>query len=381
MKIRIASYNVENLFHRTAILNLPDSQQIDALLQQVRQLQHLLEQPQYDDALKDQVFRLSIVLRPYIDIRTDAGTLGRWKKEDAGTGFRINKSCRGRGDWIGEIVFKAQEFSSQQRKNTGKIISLLNADILCAVEVENMDVLRDFNNQVLGEHKFSQFVMIDSPNDPRGIDVACLTRYRIAQLRTHIFDAGKRFDPVFSRDCLEVTLDAGLKQPIYILCNHFKSQSGQTEEERQRGAEKRRDQAERVAEIVQQTYDLKKDYVVILGDLNEDSSNPWHSLAPLFSLSDLHPVIDPERPEKERYTYYFAGGKKGARLNQLDYIFLSAPLHQAVVEWGIERRGIYNIDKIAAKEGAEPVTPLPEVTSWDTAASDHAALWVEVDIT
>lgn len=381
MKIRIASYNVENLFHRTAILNLPDSQQIDALLEQVRQLQQLLEQPQYDEALKDKVFRLSIALRPYIDIRTDAGTLGRWKKEEAGTGFRINKSCRGRGDWIGEIVFKSQEFSSQQRKNTGKVITLLNADILCAVEVENMDVLRDFNSQVLGKKKFNQFVMIDSPNDPRGIDVACLTRYRIVQLRTHIFDAGKQFDPVFSRDCLEVTLDAGLKQPIYILCNHFKSQSGQTEEERQRGAEKRRDQAERVAEIVQQTYDLKKDYVVILGDLNEDSSNPWQSLAPLFSLSDLHPVIDPERPEKERYTYYFSGGKKGARLNQLDYIFLSAPLHQAVVAWGVERRGIYNIDKIAAKEGAEPVMPLPEVTSWDTAASDHAALWVEVDIT
>ncbi|MFJ5478963.1 endonuclease/exonuclease/phosphatase family protein [Pectobacterium carotovorum] len=381
MKIRIASYNVENLFHRTAILNLPDSQQIDALLEQVRQLQQLLEQPQYDDALKDKVFRLSIALRPYIDIRTDAGTLGRWKKEEAGTGFRINKSCRGRGDWIGEIVFKSQEFSSQQRKNTGKVITLLNADILCAVEVENMDVLRDFNSQVLGKKKFNQFVMIDSPNDPRGIDVACLTRYRIVQLRTHIFDAGKQFDPVFSRDCLEATLDAGLKQPIYILCNHFKSQSGQTEEERQRGAQKRRDQSERVAEIVQQTYDLKKDYVVILGDLNEDSSNPWQSLAPLFSLSDLHPVIDPERPEKERYTYYFSGGKKGARLNQLDYIFLSAPLHQAVVEWGVERRGIYNIDKIAAKEGAEPVMPLPEVTSWDTAASDHAALWVEVDIT
>ncbi|QRN38096.1 endonuclease/exonuclease/phosphatase family protein [Pectobacterium carotovorum] len=381
MKIRIASYNVENLFHRTAILNLPDSQQIDALLEQVRQLQQLLEQPQYDEALKDKVFRLSIALRPYIDIRTDAGTLGRWKKEEAGTGFRINKSCRGRGDWIGEIVFKSQEFSSQQRKNTGKVITLLNADILCAVEVENMDVLRDFNSQVLGKKKFNQFVMIDSPNDPRGIDVACLTRYRIVQLRTHIFDAGKQFDPVFSRDCLEVTLDAGLKQPIYILCNHFKSQSGQTEEERQRGAQKRRDQSERVAEIVQQTYDLKKDYVVILGDLNEDSSNPWQSLAPLFSLPDLHPVIDPERPEKERYTYYFSGGKKGARLNQLDYIFLSAPLHQAVVEWGVERRGIYNIDKIAAKEGAEPVTPLPEVTSLDTAASDHAALWVEVDIT
>ncbi|MEC5320002.1 endonuclease/exonuclease/phosphatase family protein [Brenneria populi subsp. brevivirga] len=381
MKIRIASYNVENLFHRAAILNLPDSQQIDRLLEQVRQLQQLLDRSRYDDALKDKVFDISRTLRPYLDIRTDGGSLGRWKKERGETGFRINKSCRGRGDWIGEIVFKPQEFSDRQRKNTGKVIAMLNADILCAVEVENMGVLRDFNSQVLGKGKFDQFVMIDSPNDPRGIDVACLTRYRITQLRTHIFDAGRRFDPVFSRDCLEVTLDAGLKQPLFILCNHFKSQSGQTEEQRKRGAERRRDQCERVAEIARQTYDLKKDYVVILGDLNEDSSNPLQSLSPLFSLPELYPVVDPQLPETERYTYYFSAGKKGARLNQLDYIFLSAPLRRAVTAWGIERRGIYNIDKIAAKEGAEPVTPLPDVTSWDTGASDHAALWVEVDIT
>nr|WP_253937715.1 hypothetical protein [Dickeya dadantii] len=39
-----------------------------------------------------------------------------------------------------------------------------------------------------------------------------------------------------------------------------------------------------------------------------------------------------------------------------------------------------DIDKITAKEGAEPVTPFPTVTSWDTAASDHAAVWVELDI-
>ena len=45
MKIRIASYNVENLFHRTAILNLPDSKQIDALLQQVSSFSIFLNSP------------------------------------------------------------------------------------------------------------------------------------------------------------------------------------------------------------------------------------------------------------------------------------------------------------------------------------------------
>ncbi|WJV54194.1 endonuclease [Prodigiosinella aquatilis] len=380
MKLRIASYNVENLFHRTLILNLPDSQKINELLDKVRQLQMLLDMPTYDDTLKDSVFNLTVVLQPYIDIRKDAGSLGGWKKNAGKTGFRINKSCRGRGDWIGEITFKSQNFSDQQRKNTGKVIATLNADILCAVEVENMGVLKNFNSQILGKQKFNQFVMIDSPNDPRGIDVACLTRHHIIQLRTHVFDAGKQFDPVFSRDCLEVMIDIGLKQPISVLCNHFKSQNGRTEEERRRSAEKRRDQAVKVVEILTQTYDLKQDYVAVMGDLNEDSSNAWKSLEALFSLPDLHPVIDPAWPESERYTYYYAGGKKGERLNQLDYIFLSTPLYQAMTTWGVERRGIYDIDKIAAQEGAEPVEPFPEVTSWDTGASDHAALWVDVDI-
>lgn len=379
MKLRFASYNVENLFHRTAILNLPDAQQTSDLLEQVRQLQLLLDNASYDAALKDRVFALTVTLQPYIDIRVDAGSLGRWRKESGKTGFRINKGSDGRGDWIGELTFKSQSFSDRQRRNTGKVIDALQADILCAVEVEGMGVLRDFNRQILGDDAFSQYVLIDSPNDPRGIDVACLTRHRITRLRTHVFDAGRQFNPVFSRDCLEATIDAGLSQPVQVLCNHFKSQNGRSDEERQRAAERRRDQAKKVAEILQ-SYDLTREYVAVMGDLNEDSSNAWHSLQPLFALNDLHPVIDPKLPETERYTYYFASGKKGERLNQLDYIFLSTPLFQAITAHGIERRGIWQIDKIAKKEGAPAETPFPEVTSWDTGASDHAAVWVEVEM-
>ncbi|UJR52811.1 endonuclease/exonuclease/phosphatase family protein [Dickeya zeae] len=379
MKLRLASYNVENLFHRTAILNLPDPQQSSELLEKVRQLQTLLENDNYDDALKERVFTLTSNLQPYIDLRVDGGSLGSWKSEAGKTGFRINKSCRGRSDWLGELVFRSEVFSDQQRKNTGRVINALKADILCAAEVENMAVLHDFNQQILADQAFAQYVMIDSPNDPRGIDVACLTHHRITQLRTHIFDTSASFSPLFSRDCLEVTIDIGLTQPVHVLCNHFKSQNGRNDEERERSARRRLAQAERVADIVR-GYNLQQEYVVVMGDLNEDSANPWHSLVPLFSVPDLHPVVDPVLPETARYTYYFSGGKSGERLNQLDYIFISTPLHQAKVDWGIERRGIYNIDKIAAKEGADPVTPFPTVTSWDTAASDHAAIWVECDL-
>lgn len=380
MNLRIATYNVENLFRRTAILNLKDSSRIDELLDLVRELQNLLSQDKYTNVLKDEVFSISQKLVGYIDIRKDSGSLGDWKKEDNRTGFRINKGCQGRKDWLGEIVFKAKEFSDQQRKNTGKVIKTLNADILCLVEVEGMDVLKAFNSQVLDTKKFKQFVMIDSPNDPRGIDVACLTRGLIASVRTHVFDDGEKFKPVFSRDCLEVTIEIpGLNHPFYVLCNHFKSQSGKTAEDKQKSAEKRKDQSKSVVKILK-GYDLTKDYVVVLGDLNEDSDNAFKSLDQLFNVPDLLPLIDPNLPAKQRYTYYFNGGKKGERLNQLDYIFLSKPLHSAIVDQGIERRGIFAIDKISVKEGADPVTPFAEVTSWDLGASDHAGLWIEVEL-
>ena len=380
MKFRIASYNVENLFRRAAILNLRDPDRTDELLDKLRALQRLLDTSSYDEALKDRVLALSHELLLYVDIRKDAGSLGAWKKEGGMTGFRINKSCKGRGDWLGEIVFKDKEFSDQQRKNTGNVIKTLDADILCAIEVEGMDVLKNFNSQILGTKKFKQYVMIDSPNDPRGIDVACLTKHRIASVRTHVFDSGRVFDPVFSRDCLEVAIDAGLSRPLFVLCNHFKSQNGKSEAERRKSAEKRKDQAGRVAEILAQTYDLTKDYVVVLGDLNEDSASPFQGLAALFGLPGLHPVVDPSLPAHARYTYHYGGARKGERLSQLDYIFLSEPLHKAVVKSGFERRGIFDIESLARKEGADPVRSFPEVTSWSTGASDHAGLWVELDL-
>lgn len=386
MKLRIATYNVENLFARAKILNMRDPAKIDELLGLVQRLQKLLSATTYTNAIRDEVFKLMVTLRPYVTIRKDAGSLGKWAKEtdlatgQEVTGFRIFQSSAGRASWLGELEFLDDQFSDQQRKNTGKVIKAMDADILGLVEVEGMDVLKAFNSQVLTTKRYKQFVMIDSPNDPRGIDVACMTRGRITAVRTHVFDDGVEFKPVFSRDCLEVAMELpGLSQPVFVLCNHFKSQSGMTKADRDKSARKRKEQAAAVIQILQ-TYNLKKDYVVVLGDLNEDSANDFGSLEALFAVPDLFPTVDPNLPAPERYTYYFGGGKVGERLNQLDYIFLSKPLHDAVVARGFERRGIFDIDKNAVKEGATPVAVFPEVASWDLTASDHAGLWVELDL-
>jgi endonuclease/exonuclease/phosphatase family metal-dependent hydrolase len=376
--MRLATFNAENLFSRTRILNLEDSAETDRLLGIVGQIQKIINKETYTAADKERVLALSKEVRVYIDFRTDSGGLGDWNKD----GYSIFKNTKGRGNWTGEVVFRRAEFSFEQRKNTGKVIKAMQADVLCGIEIEGMDVLRSFNSQVLQtqKHRYPQYVMIDSPNDPRGIDVACLSRFPIVNLRTHVFDNHPDFKPVFSRDCLEVTLDAGLDRPLHVLCNHFKSQSGKTKAEKDKSALKRKAQTETVLQIMAATYNLAKDYVVVLGDLNEDSSNSYQSLAKLFNTPNLHPVVDPNLPVEQRYTYFFEGGKVGQKLNQLDYIFLSKPLFKKVSGFGFERRGIFNIDQIAQAQNADAVTPFDTVVSFDTSASDHAGLWVDIDL-
>jgi hypothetical protein len=91
-------------------------------------------------------------------------------------------------------------------------------------------------------------------------------------------------------------------------------------------------------------------------------------------------VIDPTASIDERWSYYYSGAKKGQRFSQLDYIFLSKPLADRITAHGHERRGIAEIDQATAQEGLPLVKPFDTVTSWDTSASDHAALWVDIDI-
>jgi hypothetical protein len=101
-----------------------------------------------------------------------------------------------------------------------------------------------------------------------------------------------------------------------------------------------------------------------------------HSLAPLFAVPDSVPVVDPSKPHTERRMHYYAGARRGSALSQLDYMFASKALHSTIIGLGFERRGIFEIDKAAAQECAEPVSPYT-VTRSDESASDHAGLVAE----
>lgn len=349
--LRIATYNVENLFDRPKLLNLDDHAEGDKKLDELQEFRTELQKPTYD---KPRILQLYAGLKNYITVVETRQKLFNKKKDKV--------LARGRGDWEGWIALKRTDVDDEARSNTAKVIKEVKAHVCCLIEVENRPLLSFFSSQKLkGNHKYPFNMLVDG-NDDRGIDVALLSRLPLRGLWTHIYDR-KGNQEVFSRDCLEVRLEHPDAFELWVLINHFKSKGYSGAEG---GNAKRRMQAERVAEILQSDYDLKKDLVVVAGDLNDTPAS--EPLAPLLGLADLHDVLAVQFPDPDdRWTYHYKSNE------QIDYLLVSTPLRAALRAAGVERGGIYNLAQHT--KGAEK--SYASVTSYRTSASDHGAVWAE----
>ncbi len=359
--MRVATFNTENLFSRVKVLNFKNNADGDRQLKKIAELQDLLEHPVYD---KVKIFALYNDLKTFIEIAEERGKLFKRK------GFKIVAvKANGANDWDGSIQFKREKFTETTRLNTAKVLKDLKADICCMVEVENREVLESFNSEMLGTRKFNYEMLIDG-NDPRGIDVGLLSNYPIKNIRTHIFDKEKPKSKsrIFSRDCLEVELEFSKTKSIHILCNHFKSKGFSLS---QSGSDARRKlQANRVKQILKENYDLKKDWVFVMGDFNDTSNSK--PLKELLAIPDLFDVLQLEfkNDMRKRWTYHYKS------FEQIDYILVSKPLKDVFIKAGVERQGIFDLEKLT--KGAEK--SYKTITSSSNAASDHGAVWADFNL-
>lgn len=362
--LRLASFNVENLFSRVKVFNFHDPSRGDNLLQQIDDFRQLLEQPTYSASDKQRILTLYRQLQAFIAVREDRGKLFK-RRAFAVTGV----AASGAGDWDGSIEFKRAKFSEVARENTAKVIKAVKANIACIVEAEDRPALRAFDAHLLSS-RYPYEMLIDA-NDTRGIDVGLYSKYPIGGVWTHLFDkAGAK--TIFSRDCLEVEVLLPSGQPLYVLCNHFKSRGYDVDGT---ADAKRKRQASRVAQILEE-YDLTSDWVVVAGDLNDHpQSTP---LKPLLTVANLFDVLEVQFPDDaaKRWTYHFT------TFEQIDYLLVSKPLRDALVKAGVERRGMYQLEKLTT--GATGLVEVQEefdtVTHWTNAASDHGAVWAEFRI-
>jgi endonuclease/exonuclease/phosphatase family metal-dependent hydrolase len=382
--VRIASFNVENLFARPKVFDLPDWSAGKPVLKAYEKVNALLQKPRYGATDKIRIRDLLVTLDIYtIDQTTGAIRRNRtidpqwaWLRKNRGTFDRepsdrsqnVEIVADGRGDWIGWVELAKEAVDETATRMTARVIQDIGADILGLVEVEDRPALLRFNRDLLGG--LYRHVMLVDGNDDRGIDVAIMTRdgFDIKSIRSNV-DKTDTKGIIFSRDCAEYEVRTPNGVVIHVLVNHFKSQSGG-------GGAKRKRQAKAVRKIVDELVQAGA-HVVVVGDLNEGpavAGTQAPNLASLFKNNS--PLID---------CYSLPGFDLGNRpgtfdscalRNRLDYIFISKSLRPYYMGGRVFRKGLWG-SRITRPTLWETY---PEITASKEGASDHSAVVIELNI-
>lgn len=374
--LKIAAFNVENLFERAQAFNEP-TEEAQRILRQTAELNDLLESVSYaghETRIVELIGELGLD-------KSDQGNGAVLMRRIRGkllkrSGGEVVLLASGRSDWIGWVEAKTDPVNETAIDNTGRVIRDVNADILAVIEADNRPALKRFSEAVLKRitprgRPYEHVMLIDG-NDKRGIDVGLMTRadYPIREVRTHIYDGTSSGNRIFSRDCPEYAVETPDDERIWILPNHFKSKyGGQASSNRKRKA-----QAKRTAEIYTALIDRGEANVVVLGDLNDTpGSDPMKPLL-ATTLKDVseHASFDPgpfkdgwQPPDNSTGTY-----KLGNDNNKIDYLLLSPELYDRIDQCGLFRDGAW--------PGSNPPRwdVYPELTHPVHVASDHHVIWV-----
>ncbi|MBI3800043.1 MAG: endonuclease/exonuclease/phosphatase family protein [Deltaproteobacteria bacterium] len=368
MNLRIATYNVNNLFERASVMQLdgfsPDGA---GVLQDVQRLDGLLEKNSYKGAVGAEIVGLLEKYEFHKPKKNRWFTINEVRKKlfsvkQDGTGVTL--VAAGRKSWLGWVELIRDSVHEASTENTARVIQAVKAHILCVVEVEDRLALDRFNKSLLTalQADYPHNLLIDG-NDDRGIDVGLLSQFAIRSVRSHIDDvfpnkAGHKVLK-FSRDCPEYEVVLPQGQSLWMLCNHLKSKGYGNQADNN---DKRAGQANRIREILGR-FDLTQDFVVVAGDLNDTPDSA--PLKGLLQTPNLFDVLASPKLQGPRWTYQ--DGK-----DQIDYLLVSKALHDKLQKVGIERHGIFRADNF---NGQFP--HFPQVTDKVTQASDHAAVWAD----
>ena len=240
--------------------------------------------------------------------------------------------------------------SRKEREVVAGRIKSMDLDVLALQEVEDIDVLKTFNHDLLGK-LYPHHVLVEG-NDKRLIDVALYSKYPLRSVTSwhqHHHPQGAR-RPIFSRDLLQVeVMDKSRKKVLFTVFNtHLKSHYGDEKgaSERRKNNDRRKKQAEAIHKIVSKEMDKDARYLIV-GDMNDPVGSRY--LAP-FTQSSLKLVnglanpletrpakperIESNNPNTTAWTHRYGAGN----YELYDQIWLSRGLGGKLKSAHIDRR-------------------------------------------
>jgi endonuclease/exonuclease/phosphatase family metal-dependent hydrolase len=367
--IRIATFNLENLFTRPVAMNQETDEAGRQAIEDHATANAIVIKDVYTQEDKEILLNLTETYGWHSPNPSKASLVQIQKVR--GQLFRVPQNgpievvADGNAEFVGWFELLREDVEWRATFNTGRVIKEVNPDILVTVEVENRPTLDRFNKQVLkSQHNFSypHFMVIDG-NDTRGIDLGILSRFPLTEIRSHVDDPHGSNSKIFSRDCPEYDIILPGGERIVILPNHFKSKRNGNDQESQ---ERRRLQAKTAHDIAKDALN-RTPFVLIAGDLNDTPGTPQNpsTLEKLFEDGFVDVMDHPSYPTDRPGTY-----NTGLASAKLDYLIMSPQLRAKLLNTGIERRGSFH-----------PLTfpHFDTVTKKTEEASDHHLVFAEFD--
>jgi exonuclease III len=365
--MRLATFNIENMFERASAMNLPTWEERRQVLLDFTLLSNLIQKQQYSQNDKDNM--LDIMKRHrgllntgesrYIRLIETRGRLLK-KRQNVPVEIGVNR----RLDWVGWFELKRETIREVAIENRARVICEVNADVLCILEVESRDAMNNFNDEIIPKVCGQKYDHLRLGGYNVGVGVMTRYSFYIESEKSHEDDTDEK-GKIFNGDCIEYEImTPGNK--LLVIINHFKSRY---DSPAQNDINIKR-QAKRVRDIYEERLNQGFEFIAIAGDLNDTPER--EPLKPL--LGDGSNLID-----IMKHPGFIGDGREGTYGNgtkndKLDYILMSPQLANVVQQAGIERRGVWG------GENGTLFPHFPEIKGEKDAASDHAALCVELNI-
>lgn len=227
-------------------------------------------------------------------------------------------------------VLTENEYISKLQSVSG-VIKNIDADFVGLCEIENISVLSN-----IAKSSGYPYYYLEEGNDPRGIDVALLSKYPAVYTSNRDLPTPYDGNPnyKFSRDCpkVEILFDGGVK--FFLLITHLKSEyGGDANSER-----KRISQIYGILDILDAIYAENKDpYALIMGDFNSERYSEPMNILEKSGLKNVNYLYN----EKNVWTTNF-GNKK-----DIDYFLTSDALFKKMTKYKLKTISGKYVDKIS----------------------------------
>ncbi len=197
--------------------------------------------------------------------------------------------------------FRGKLIKPKNKKDTLKIASTIvemNADILAVQEVEDINILKQFNKEYLGNKSYKYVTLIEG-NDPRLIDVGLLSNFPLGAVTSWqhaVYDNETR--EIFSRDLLqaEILNERRTKTLFTLFVTHLKSNfisytSPDADKQKAKNNQKRLKQSEVIGRIIEDQTRPDSKYILV-GDMNDSPDSPFVKGFSDYKGINLHNALE-----------------------------------------------------------------------------------------